>query len=95
MENLRRIIGPAPSEMSREELVAKIRKRQEFVGSLLQRFREQSASLPPRASKERQSSRKAGGKAGNSAALGDLMREMKEMGMTMKEFKKIARGKGE
>ena len=92
MESLKRIIGPAPSELSKEELIAKIRKRQEFVGALLQRFREQSMSLPPKKVKELRSSR---GKASNSAALGDLMRELKEAGISMEEFKKIARRKGE
>lgn len=91
MQNLRKVIGPAPSELSKEELIAKIRKRQEFVGSLLQRFREQAMSPPQRKAKEPKGrAQKADGKA-----LGELMKELKEMGMTMEEFKRIARGKGE
>jgi len=78
--------------MTVEELTHKIRKRQEFVGALLQRFREQSMSLPPKQAKEPRSSR---GKASSSAALGDLMRELKEAWISMEEFKKMARGRGE
>ena len=90
MESLKRIIGPAPSEMTVDELTAKVRKRQEFVGNLLRLFREQSLSLPPKVAKERKPTRKA-----SSAALGDLLRELKEAGVSLEEFKKIARGREE
>jgi len=90
MIGLKRILGPAPSEMTMGELVTKIRKRQEFVGSLLQRFREQSVSLPPKKVKEPRGKAK-----GDSAALGELMKELREAGISLEEFKRIARGREE
>lgn len=39
MERLKRLIGPAPSERSPEELLAFVKERQERVAGVLQEFR--------------------------------------------------------
>lgn len=85
MEKLKRLIGLAPSELSQEDLLQKIKARQELVAGVLQEFRERMSGA--RGKPEAQ------GKASVEAVeLKDLMAQMKEAGLTMEDLKRIARG---
>lgn len=85
MEKLKRLIGPAPSELSPEELLRKIQARQNLVASCLQEFRERMDGARGRVSA-------APKKSAESIALKDLMAQMKEAGLSMDDLRRIARG---
>lgn len=86
MEKLKRLIGLAPSELSHDELLMKMKARQELVAGCLQEFREKmDGARGPRA-------RALVKKSEESVALSDLLEQLKEAGMTMEDLKRIARG---
>lgn len=85
MQKLVRLIGPAPSELSPEELLRKIQARQTLIAGTLQEFRERMegsrARVEPKAKK-----------TSENLALKDLMAQLKEAGMSMEDLRRIARG---
>ena len=85
MEKLKRLIGPAPSELSPEDLRRKIHLRQELVSGCLQEFRERMSGSRGRGAGEPKAS-------SESAALSELMAQLKEAGLSMEDFRRIARG---
>ena len=87
MEKLARLIGPAPSEFSWEELLKKIRARQELVAGVLQEFRNrlESGTAP----KGKGSGKGKPRAKGEAKSLAELMAGMKELGITMEDLKKI------
>jgi hypothetical protein len=88
VEKLKRLIGPAPSEMSSEDLRRKIHLRQELVSGCLQEFRERmSGSRGKTGATEPKVKTSSEG-----AALTELMAQLKEAGMLMEDFRRIARG---
>jgi hypothetical protein len=88
MEKLKRLIGPAPSELSPEDLLRKIRARQELVAGCLQEFRERMSGAKGRVSA-------AEPKVSSEALqLKELMAQMKETGLSMEDIRRIARGGG-
>ena len=85
MDKLVRLIGLAPSELSPEDLRRKIHLRQELVSGCLQEFRERMSGSRGRGSGEPKASSEA-------VALSELMAQLKEAGLSMEEFRRIARG---
>jgi len=85
MDNLRLVIGPAPSELSEPELLAKITARQQLVAAQLQAFREHmSTQVVKPAPKLRAAKAKGSSGVGD---VGEFMEELKRLGMTMEEFR--------
>ena len=85
MQKLVRLIGLAPSELSPGDLLRKIHLRQELVAGVLAEFRE-------RMSGARGKSEAKGKTSSESVALSELMAQLKEAGLSMEEFRRIARG---
>lgn len=85
MEKLKRLIGPAPSELSPEDLLRKIHLRQELVAGVLQEFRERMSGARGKAEAK-------GKTSSESVALSELMAQMKEAGLSMEDLRRIARG---
>jgi len=85
MEKLKRLIGPAPSELSPADLLRKIHLRQELVAGVLQEFRERMSGARGKAEPK-------GKVSSESVALSELMVQLKEAGLSMEEFRRIARG---
>lgn len=85
MEKLKRLIGPAPSEMTPEELLKLVRARQELVAGTLQEFRlrmEGARSKPgPKAKK-----------TSENLSLSDVLAQLKEQGMTTEDLRRLVRG---
>lgn len=84
MEKLKRLIGPAPSELSREDLLRKIQARQDFVAGMLQEFRTRmeggrSAKGPTKAPRVK----------GEASSLAELLAGMKKLGLTVEDLKKV------
>jgi len=85
MEKLKRLIGLAPSELSPEDLLQKIHLRQALVAGMLQEFRERMTGARGRGEPKAKTT-------SESVALRELMAQMKEVGMSMEDLKRIARG---
>lgn len=85
MEKLKRLIGPAPSELEPEELLKKIRARQELVAGVLAEFRERMNGSRTRSDPKPKVS-------SESIQLKELMAQMKEAGLDMNDLRRIARG---
>lgn len=85
MQKLKRLIGPAPSEMSGEELLRKIKTRQELVASCLAEFRARMNGARGRGAPSPK-------KTAESVSLKELMGQMKEAGLTMEDLRRVARG---
>lgn len=77
MNNLKRLIGPAPSEMEFPDLLKKIRKRREIIGSDLFSFRESLLGKP----KGKKVSKKKPKKTMDGMAF--------ELGVDMETFQKM------
>lgn len=84
MDNLRLVIGPAPSELSEEALLAKVTARQRVVSEQLAAFREKMMTRPQKAAPKVRGSRKAAPGLGD---VSEFMAELKRLGLTMDEFK--------
>jgi len=89
MEKLARLIGPAPSELSWEELLKKIRTRQELVAGVLQEFRNRLESGTASKGKGSGSGKAKPRVKGEAKSLAELMAGMKELGITMEDLKKV------
>ncbi|KKL75239.1 hypothetical protein LCGC14_2056870 [marine sediment metagenome] len=85
MNHLPKIIGPAPSELSQEELLAKVRSERSVVSALLIAFRE---SLVPARGKK---TRKSGSPTGPTEQ--DILTEMKKLGLSMSDLKEAVKVK--
>jgi hypothetical protein len=90
MEKLKRLIGLAPSELSPEDLRRKIHLRQELVSGCLQEFRERMSGSRGRAGSGTVEPKVKTSSEG--AALIELMAQLKEAGMSIEDFRRIARG---
>jgi len=86
MEKLKRLIGLAPSEMSHEELVNFVKKRQAFVAGMLQEFRDRMARGKGPIKKGRTTVTES------TFELKGFLEQLKELGMTMEEFKRAMKG---
>jgi len=86
MEKLKRLIGLAPSEMLHEELVSFVKKRQAFVAGVLQEFRDRMAGGKGPAKKGRITVTE------DTSELKGFLEQLKELGMTMEEFKRAVKG---
>lgn len=82
MERLKRLIGLAPSERSESDLLAFVRTRQALVANVLQAFRTRMEGrvLP---------AVRAKGPKAKDVSLGELLKEMKELGITLEDLKKV------
>ena len=83
MDNLRLVIGSAPSEMSEEELLRKITLRQGLIGAELAAFREKITGPVVK----KKTALRVVGKAESSGNVTEFMEELKKLGMSMEEFK--------
>lgn len=93
MDNLRFVIGPAPSELTEAELLAKITARQQWVGAQLSAFRERMSAPQP---KERKATAPRASKAAALGTVSEMMKELEALGMTVEEFKQhLAKKKAE
>lgn len=91
MEKLKRLIGFAPSEFSWEELLRKIRTRQELVAGVLQEFRNrlESGGASEKTGKTKAKAKASPRAKGEAKSLAELLAGMKELGITMEDLKKV------
>jgi hypothetical protein len=82
MERLRRLIGSAPSERSKDDLLAFVRARQAAVANVLQEFRTRMEGRTT-------AKVRAQGPKASDANLGELLKQMKESGLTMEDLKRM------
>jgi len=91
MKRLREIIGPAPSEMSPEKFLERLRSERKRVSEVLQQFRRQ----PQKKKKKSQGARAK--KVKGPSLQESFLTKLKEKGLTLEEFeqKLLAKAKGE
>ena len=82
MDRLKRIIGPAPSELTAEALVWKIEGEHRRVSGMLQAFRER----PPKGARKKKAAPKP-----KAAKNKDLIKAAEELGLSVEEFIALAK----
>jgi len=83
MENLKRLFGPAPSEIEGNELEAKLKETRRRVIKSLQEFRMKSSPAGK--------GKKIKVKISSVSKLTEFMADLKDLGMTLEEFKEFAK----
>ena len=81
MDRLKRIIGPAPSELTAEALVRKVEGEHRRVGGMLQAFRER----PPKGARKKKAPKP------KAVKNKDLIAAAEELGLSVEEFINLAK----